>query len=116
MEAKAENTHDWATLEIGDAMLPTDEDPDGYVSVYIATPADIDIEVARFVFDRHDDISKSEALANAQLFIAAGKLLNALNELLEISKTDAWGEGSMRLDDALADARAVVAAATKTEE
>lgn len=33
------------------------------------------------------------------------KLAAALRELLEISKTDAWSEGSMRLDDALVDAR-----------
>lgn len=41
---------------------------------------------------------------------AAPDLLAALRELLDISKTDAWN-GSMRLDDALEDARAATAKA-----
>lgn len=72
--------------------------------------------VAAIWFDETNGFTRTDAVANARLFIAAGKLLNALNELLEISKTDAWGEGSMRLDDALSDARTAIAAATQTEE
>lgn len=40
---------------------------------------------------------------------AAPDLLAALRELMEISRTDEWSEGSGRLDDALADARAALA-------
>ena len=120
MATEAKTTHDWTTMEIGDVMAPTDEGHDGHVSVCDSTDAELDIEIARFVFDLHGDIPKSEAFANARLFIAAGKLLQA-------AKTaEMWMEAVARgrqhkLDQetaawALAGLREAIAAATKTEE
>lgn len=59
---------------------------------------------------RHEPRKLLESTENALLIGAAPELLAVLERLLKISKTDDWN-GGFKLDDALEDARAIVAKA-----